>query len=181
VGAILSAIIFLAIIASFLFFLFLHTIFGSGAARPNQAEVTLQPIVSQIEQLGGEKICDQGDSGYSLDNTIPNYDVYYKVPDTQLLQNIEVVSERQGFILTPDTVRIQDLQNEHVHGEVFNAASSYLAAANNGKKLSITIERNGSLPLDCTNGIPIQQYGKQETISGNIDLVRLSMRLPATH
>ena len=159
------------------------TAFGSGSSKPNQAQNDLKPIIEQVEQLGGQKVCDQGDNGYSLDNTIPNYAVYYKVSDNQLLQRLESTAEQQGFTLVTDAKGINQLQvsGTQPNSEHYNPNASYLIATNSGKELDITIDRNGSLPLNCTVGNNVQSYGQSETVSGTTDLVRLLLTLPSTN
>jgi hypothetical protein len=189
VGAIMGSVLSLALIvlgALLLFESLVTTVLVSPKSSPsqsNQAQSELNPILAQIVQLGGQKICDQGDSGHSLDNNIPNYSAYYKVSDNQLLQRLETTAMQQGFTLAADTNTVNQLQvpDTQPNSEHYNSSASYLTATNGGKKLDITIDRNGSLPLNCTVNNDVQSYGKSETVSGSTDLVKLYMTLPATN
>ena len=152
---------------------------GGVSSTPNSAADGLKPIMSRIEQLGGTKICDRGDNGHSLDNNIPNYQVYYLAPDSQLEQNIVTAAKQQGLVLSVDSSHIQELQSNSYSAngnEGYNSNSSYLSSTIDGKALAVTITRNGSLPLDCSgSSIP---YGQQKTVTGSTDLVRLNMTYP---
>jgi hypothetical protein len=140
----------------------------------------LQPIIASLAHSSGHMVCDGGDNGYSLDNTIPWYTAYYEVSDDRLLQDLEAAAKQQNFMLAVDTSRIQQLKDGAVQGERFNPNASYLSATIHGKELDITIDRNGSLPMDCNFSDPAN-YGEIKTVSGSMDLVHVTMTFPATN
>lgn len=179
-GSIVGASLTLIIIAGAVVLNIVLSSLFAGANRPNQAETDLQPIIVSLAQSGGHMVCDGGDNGYSLDNTIPWYTAYYEVPDDRLLQDLEAAAKQQNFILAVDTSRIQQLKDGAVQSERFNPNASYLNATAHGKELDITIDRNGSLPLDCNSSDPAK-YGEIKNVSGSMDLVHLTMTLPATN
>ena len=178
-GAIVGASLTLMIIAGVVVLMVLSSLFA-GANQPNQAETDLQPIIRSLTQSGGHIVCDGGDNGNSLDNTIPWYTAYYEVSDDRVLQDLEAAAKQQNFMLAVDTSRIRQLKDGSIQGEHFNPNASYLTATTHGKELDITIDRNGLLPLECNFSDPAN-YGKIKTVSEFMDLVHLTMTLPATN
>lgn len=47
-----------------------------GKSRTNTAKAELEPIMTIVEGQGLEKICGQGDNGYSIANTAPWFDSF---------------------------------------------------------------------------------------------------------
>ncbi len=58
---------------------------GLKSLQGNSAHNLVKPLeVRLVDDLGGTKICDEGDSGYGIDNTQPWYEVYYLVNDNNI-------------------------------------------------------------------------------------------------
>jgi hypothetical protein len=155
-----------------------------GAWHGNQAQKDFEPIANQITALGGTKLCDNGDSGYGIDNTTPWYQVYYTVPDAADLTNkIKAIADQQGYRLEIDTAHIRQLKglpDEHgtysgsYGGEQFNPKSDYLIGESGDKSLSITINRQTTVALYCET-----DYGKKQS-TGNNTILDFGLSLPAT-
>jgi hypothetical protein len=155
----------------------------SNAANPAQQEVN--QIVEGLKSAHPPQICDNGDSGHSLDNDEPWYDDYIEVdltPDP--LEAIKSSAQRQGFPLEDDTQFINDLKgiarpdgsHDTPYGEEkFNSTSSYLIATRDGTRLQVTVTRSGSVKLFCRD---VKPYGKQMSTSAGRTIVRLSISMP---
>jgi len=156
------------------------------AGNSNQAQTELKPIANKIQQLGGQIICEDGDNGHSLsDNTTPWDTIYYSIKDTNSLTNeIKNYSSSQGYQLTPDTSLINQLKGiSYVNGttklndsEGFSSTSNYLVGNNNDKSLTISINRNTFVKLNCG----VKNYGQKMYASNNNDIIVLSLMLPST-
>lgn len=182
-GTIIGGILSLISLALFGLALFLFATLGGF--HGNGAEDASKPLTKQLEQIGGKKICSNGDSGYGIDNITPWYDVYYQMPDgPELTSKVKSIAVGQGYQLTMD----QDLTNqlkglpdkdgvtsEPYGGEQFNPKSDYLKGSNGGKDLSITINRQTDVALYCNSG----QYGRKQA-TGNGAILSISLRLPDT-
>ena len=150
-----------------------------GVSHSNQAQYDFQPIASQIESLGGKKLCDNGDAGYGPDNLRPWYQVYYRISDSASLTNsVEAIAAKQGYHLQADTQLISQLQgagsavpygNEH-----FNPKSDYLIGKNGQNTLSVTINRQASVALYCG----VEQYGKQVPTGVSDAILNFDLSLP---
>jgi len=149
----------------------------------NQAEKDFRPIANQMIRLGGQKICDNGDSGYGIDNSAPWYQIYYTVPDTpDLTRKVESFIGQQGYQVSTDTNFINQLKGlpdqdgtytEPYGGEQFNSRSNYLTGQSGNKSLKITINRQTSVPLYCG----VSNYGKQRQ-TGDKAIIDFSLSLP---
>ncbi len=178
--------IFTAISAAFLGFM-IWLIAAFGGFHGNGAESASKPITVQIEQIGGKKICSNGDSGYGIDNTTPWYQVYYKVPDSSgLTDRIKNIASENGYTLNTDQAAINQLKGlpdkngdtfQSYGNEKFNPMSNYLKGNNGDKKLSITINRQTSVALYCNSG----QYGSEQATSSGQAIVDLDLTLPETN
>lgn len=165
-----------------LFFVWLFIVLG--AWHGNQAQKDFKPIAKQIVSLGGAKLCDNGDGGYGLDNTIPWYQVYYIVPDTTDLTNkVKSIANQQGYQLNSDTSFINQLKGlpdedgsySGLYGdEQFNPKSDYLIGQNSNKSLSVTVNRQTSVALYCGT-----DYGKKQSTGSNA-ILDFKLMLPDT-
>lgn len=158
-----------------------------GFHTGNDAENASKPIIAQIDNIGGKKICSNGDGGHGIDNTTPWYDAYYTVPDTpQLTVKVKDIASRAGYNLAVDQATINQLHGlpdsngvitEPYGGEKYNPKSDYLMGNNGDKKLSITINRQTDVALYCGSG----QYGRKQAAGNGIAIIDLSFTLPDTN
>jgi hypothetical protein len=148
----------------------------SGAGHSNQAQADIQPVLAQMQRLGGKAICDNGDNGYGVDNTEPWYEAYYSMPSSKsLTSKIKNAASSQGYTLTVDSDTIDQLKTGDNVSERYNPASDYLAGSKGKTLLSVVINRNTSVALNCNTGT----YGRsQNTASGAI--IDLILTLPST-
>lgn len=153
--------------------LIIWVLYSLGAFRSNQAQAELSPIQRGItSSLHGKLLCDNGDNGHTIDNSVPWYTVYYSVDATsKTLQQIKDLSAKQGFTLQDSAQTTQQGISQPVGG-----SSTFLTANNNGKQLDIQIVGQGDkIALYCG-----KDYGKEESPAGGKNLVELSMTLPDT-
>lgn len=169
-----------------LLFLFIFWLFIMlGGLHGNQAQKDFDPIAKQISSIGGTKLCDNGDSGYGLDNTVPWYQVYYSMPDVQgLTAKVKDIAASQGYKLGMDNDFINQLKGlpgkdgitEIPYGdEQFNTKSDYLIGKNGSKTLKITVNRATSVALYCG----VSDYGKKQPTGENA-IINFDLTLPDT-
>lgn len=152
-----------------------------GWLKGNQAQKEFKPIGAAIQQAGGHKICDNGDTGYGIDNNVPWYEAYYSIPDSDnLTSTVKNIAAEQGYKLSTDNQGVKQLQDSSdtaLSGdERFNPGSDYLTAKKNHRTLSATVNRHTSLSLHCSSG----QYGRQQS-TGNDAIIDFDLRLPPTN
>lgn len=164
----------------------LYFVLGGGFFGPhaNDAEKTAKPFMAQIKQLGGKKICDNGDSGHGLDNRKPWYQIYYTVPDTKALTDqVNDIAGKQGYSLSPDTELMRQLQGlpdkdgSHTTpylDQSFSQKSDYLIAHNGGNTLNIIINRQTSVALNCDT----VEYGRKQPTGEDEAIIDASFQLP---
>lgn len=183
--AILGTLLGFALSIPVLFFIWLLFALGGGFhGHGNDAESASKPLVSQIKQLGGNKICDNGDSGYGIDNTQPWYQVYYQIPDnTNLTKEIKDAAMQDGYQLQENTAFINQLKglpdanvgiSEPYGGEQFNPHSDYLTGKNDTKTLTITINRQASVALYCD----VSGYGRKQQTGNSTAILNIYLGLP---
>jgi len=149
----------------------------SGGGHNNQAQIDLQPILTQVQNLGGKAICDNGDNGYTLDNTQPWYETYYTIPSTNTLTSkIESISSSRGYTLKIDSDTINELKSGNSGLGIYNPASDYLVGQKGGASLNIIINRDTSVALNCSTGT----YGRLQNTNDNA-IIDFSMTLPSTN
>lgn len=179
--------VFTLISAAFLIISLLAIAALGGFHTGNDAESASKPIVSQIDKIGGKKICSNGDGGHGIDNTTPWYDVYYTVPDSaQLTGEVKHIASGAGYTLSVDHATINQLHGlpdskgvvtEPYGGEKYNPKSDYLMGKNGNKQLSVTINRQTAVALYCGGG----QYGRKQTADNGIAIIDLSFTIPDTN
>jgi hypothetical protein len=182
IGTILGALLSLP----FLFIAWLFIALGGfqQITHGNQAQNDFNPIAAQILKIGGVKLCDNGDSGYGIDNTMPWYQVYYTVPSTSdLTSRVKSIASQQGYQLGVDTNFVNQLKGlpdqsgafvEPYGGEQFNAKSDYLVGQSGNKSLKVTINRQTSVALYCG----VKDYGKQQQPGNSSAIIDFSLTLP---
>lgn len=166
-------------------FIFLAWLFISlGGLKGNEAKKDAQPFVAQIQKAGGKELCENGDSGYGIDNTQPWYEVYYEIPsDSQLTAEVKADAVQFGYPLAENTGLINKLKgipdkngdiNEPYGGATFNSKSDYLISSKNGKSLTVTINRETSVPLYCG----VSGYGNKKSTGNNDAILDIDFTLP---
>lgn len=168
----------------FFLFFWLFTILG-GWHIGNQAANDFKPIDKQIKEIGGVKLCDNGDGGYGIDNTTPWYQVYYTVPDTAgLTDKVKSIVAREGYQPAQNAAFINQLKglpeqdNPNLYittygNEQFNSKSDYLIGQNDNKSLKVTVNRQTSVALYCG----INDYGEKR-LTGSDAILDFSLTLP---
>jgi hypothetical protein len=143
----------------------------NGGGHKNQAQVDLQPMLTQIQKLGGKEICSNGENGYSVDTNQPQYETYYTIPTTaHLTSNIESLALSQGYILNEDS----SMKNYITSIGDYSPTSDYLVGQKSGASLSVIINRNTSVALTCDTG----EYSRLQRTDGNA-IIDISMTLPS--
>jgi hypothetical protein len=142
-------------------------------------------IFGQIKQLGGSEICNSGSSGYSSGGQSawyyvepwyhlePWYQAYYWLPSrANLTAQVKAIAARDGYPLTYDAetvgslqafsaAALADTQDPEVipppfpQGTVYSQVSSYLTGHKGEDTLSIILNRQTSVIVNCSsrNGI----------------------------
>ena len=153
----------------------------------NPAKNDMQPLATRIQAAGGQKLCDDGDSGEGGDNTQPWYEAYYETLDSSnLTSQVEQYAAQSGYTLTPDTGLITELKNVAAGANVtdtlppnepaYSAKNDYLTAnKTNGGELSVTVYRNTSVPLNCG----VANYGKLRSTGNNSAIIDMQLTLPS--
>jgi hypothetical protein len=164
----------------FLFLLWLFIIFGGF--KSNGAQGAAKPFLVKVEQLGGKKICDNGDSGYGIDNNQPWYEVYYQIPDSPgLTDEIKGIANQEGYHLVKDSTAISQLQSQSDTAlpgdDQFSSQADYLTGHNGNKILTVAINRQTSVALNCKSG----QYGRKQATGNDAAILDINFQLPATN
>jgi hypothetical protein len=151
----------------------------SGGFHGNGAQSAAKPFLAKVEQAGGKKICENGDSGYGIDNNRPWYDAYYQIPDSSSLTNkIKNFANQTGYSLGTDKQAISQLQQNSLYAlpgdEQFNPSTDYLTGNNGDKTLTVTINRRTSVTLNCSSG----QYGRKQATGDTDAILDISFQLP---
>lgn len=165
----------------FLLFTWLFIVLGGW--HGNQAEKDVKPMITEVQELGATKLCDNGDSGYSIDNTTPWYQVYYSVPDSsELTEKINSLAANEGYQLHTNSDLVAQLKglpdqngvySQAYGGEQFSPQSDYLIAHASGKTLKVNVYRQAEVALYCS----AKDYGKKESASTNA-ILDISVTLP---
>lgn len=181
--AVLGTVLGFALSIPLLFFIWLMYAL-SGGFHGNDAENASKSLVAQVEQLGGHKICDNGDSGFGIDNTQPWYQIYYQIPDSSnLTKAIKDAAMQDGYQLQENTTFINQLKGlpdvngnigEPYGGEQFNPHSDYLTGQSGSKSLTITINRRASVKLDCAQGT----RGRKLSTGNDTSILNVALSLP---
>jgi hypothetical protein len=132
----------------------------SGAGKPNQAQVDFKPIAAKMLALNAHQICDRGDNGHGIDNTIPWYTAYYSVPgDSKLDGQIANVATGNGYKLSgPDGQQ----ETKYTKGT---------------DVLEVKIVHSGPMEMDCGDATA---YGRQQNPALGTALVMLSLTEAST-
>jgi hypothetical protein len=176
-GLATAGIVFGAVFSlPFLFLVWLT--WALGGFHSNQAASDFKPLEKQLTSLGGKKLCDNGDSGYTIDNSTPWYQAYYKIPDRgDLTSQMQELITGQGFTIT----QIQHGASSGPYGdEQFGPKSDTLTATNQDQSLDLTINRDLAVPLYCNGSV--SKYGQKKQIPPGEAILDFSLHLPTlTH
>ena len=168
---ILLGIFGLACVGFAIFFMWVAYQFVGGG-HENSAEAELKPILANMKTIHPVKLCEKGDSGWGIDNTMPWFIGYYKVdlhPD--LDETVKRATERAGYRWKPDPSFITDKKEV----AVTTSATSYFIATNNEKFIKVEIRGDGKMPLSCSQGVI---YGKKKAEDANKALIKFDVSLP---
>jgi hypothetical protein len=164
------------------FILFL--VIAGGGLRRNDAEKYVQPFITQIQEAGGRKLCENGDTGFGPDNTQPWYEAYYEIPNSaHLTYTVTTDAAQAGYPLHANTRLANQLKgvpdkngslSQPYSGATFNPKADYLIGGRNGRSLTITINRDASVPLYCNSG----SYGKKQPTGGSNAILDIFFELP---
>ncbi len=134
---------------------------GSGF-RENTAATALQPILEEVEALGGERVCSHGDAGYSPSNNQPWEHVTFAVPNGDLQEQLTRIAADSGYRLQPldlgkmvDDVILQD-------GE------------DGGHQLTVAILETDQPVVLCSAGDPVQSEDGEVFVEVNLSLERIN-------
>lgn len=153
-----------------------HWLFGGNAARR-----ALRPISRRLRPLHRRRLAHNGDAGRSISNDHPWYEVYWIVDFTAYLDDMVIsVARDAGYDLRVDDERIRSLSQQgalqHLKPEHFNPTSTYLAAKDVCRELSVTITRDGEIPVYGRGSA--RAYGAKRSPSpGRTAIVTLSLSL----
>lgn len=130
----------------------LVSLVGAGlpnAGKPNTAEQAAVPIMTALHQAGDRVICEDGDAGYSFDNTEPWYVAYVEVSDADAGRRaLLTAAAANGLTLVPhDGSALTDPD--------FDAASSPVVTSDDGPprgRLSVLASSRAPVDIDCVGG-----------------------------
>lgn len=130
-----------------------------GSYFKNGPQSDFKPMGEKIEQLGGDKICENGSIGRrGLDSTEPWYRTYYSIPATEHLKNdVYAAAAAAGFNLKVDDGRITALKDFPATSQTtptntdsyYNPNSDYLFGTKGSRKLEVIINRQTNVTLEC--------------------------------
>ena len=149
-----------------------------GGFYRNGPQSAFKPIGTKLVQLGGHMICDNGDNGHGLDNTTPWYRAYYSMPATDNLKSeVYAAAAAANFKLTVNTNEITALKDLTAARQTtppntddyYNPNSDYLMGANGPRILTVTINRQTSVRLDCAQGA----YGRYQETGADTAIVTM--------
>lgn len=141
----------------------------------NATHLYHNPIFSQIKQLGGSEICNSGNSGYaggsaSNNNPQPWYQAYYWLPSSaNLTAEVKKIADRDGYPLNDDEIIASALQSQgggvinapFPGGTAYSPSSSYLIGHTGLITLSIILNRQTDVAVNCSNFGDIEGTGKK--------------------
>lgn len=173
--------VFTAISAAFLG-LMLWLFAALGGFHGNDAQGASKALTAQLAQIGGKKICSNGDSGYGIDNTKPWYEAYYEIPDTPgLTDKIKKIAASQGYQLRTNKQTIDQLQQDVEYSlpgdEQYNPSTDYLTGTSGDRDLTVQVNRDTAVSLACDSG----QYGRKQAAGNGVVIVDISLSLPDTN
>lgn len=143
-----------------------------GGLKGNQAKNDTQPLISQIESIGGQKICDAGYNGYGIDEDGPEYSIYFKLPNnSKLTSNIQKYTTQLGYILENNNSSIP-------YGLKSGRGSEYFSSEKgNRNKMNVAIYRNMTVPLYCGKSFD----GSKKYATNGDAVVYISLILPSVN
>ncbi|MFF1877447.1 hypothetical protein [Leifsonia sp. NPDC058230] len=134
------------------------------AAFSNPADAQIQPFNAALDELGGRKLCTNGDGGNGPDNLIPWSTVYYLVPHAGgISDSLRQTAVAEGYSLKPMAF---ESDPSPVPDEALNADD----------RLQIYVYRDADVPLYCSD---IVRYGETRQVSGEDVIVEVSVELPS--
>jgi hypothetical protein len=142
---------------------------GSFGPHSNDATKAAKPIMAQLDQIGGKKICDNGDPGYGIDNWQPWYDVYYRFTDSANLSGqVQEVMRQQGYNVTR-------INNQGIYEDVqgYSVQVEGNDWQNGNTTLSTTLSRHATVALRCKD-----DYNRKEPTGDNGAILKMSFSLP---
>lgn len=135
----------------------------------NAAQDELKPVLSQVEAMGGYKICDNGDPGLGPDNLDPWYHIYYELPGAlDLATRIKSIAGPLGYQLKDDAVAIEGSKESVPRGD----ADYWQAVPFKNRELRVVVHRSGTLGLECS-----KDYGKTKAIDAGRAVVEVDLIL----
>ena len=117
--------------------------YSLGAFRDNVAQDAVAPLANQLTTMGAHRLCDEGDAGYSPDNSQPWYKAFYQVPNA--------ASARLAFLHAAATSGFPLVVDNTVPGQ----SHEETFISNTIKPewgLTLVIYRNTTVTLDCLSG-----------------------------
>lgn len=141
--------------------------YGVGIFKSNPAQKQVQPLITAITQLGGQKICETGDNGQILfsEDTQPSYAAYYKVSDSGLENKLKDVATANDLSLSAGTLPVSA-----------NPQATYLEdELSSGGMVRVVIDKNGPMTITCSKST------SQQNATDSIDLVQVSAYLRSAH
>lgn len=154
--------------------------YNLGAFHSNGAQTQAASIFAGFKPLGGKLVCDNGDSGYTIDNSTPWYQAFYTVPGNPETA-IRQMAAQKGYQLSTDAQLVQNLSNpdqattNSSDFTDYNQSNSYLTAQSGGNKLNIGIYRKGTAKLLCSS-----RWGAELPVPDGKSIVDVQLTLPDT-
>ena len=118
--------------------------YSLGAFRDNVAQDAVTPLANQLTSIGAHQICDEGDAGYSPDNSQPWYKAFYQVPNA--------ASARLDFLDAASSSGFPLVVDNSVSGQ---SPDQTFYTSNTIKPewgLTLVIYRNTTVTPDCLSG-----------------------------
>lgn len=154
--------------------------YSLGGFRTNQAQKEFGSVFGSLSSLNAAKICDNGDNGHTIDNSVPWYTVYLKMPGDPEAR-LKQLAKSHGYDLVPSTQLIDNLANPDQATTndsdfiSYDPHNSYLTAKDSGKTVDAYIYRAGSAKTQCTN-----RWLQPEPVPSGYSIVQINVTLPDT-
>ncbi|HLC91646.1 MAG TPA: hypothetical protein VJC09_01185 [Candidatus Saccharimonadales bacterium] len=170
VAGIITLILF-GLVGIAIFFMF----GGFKQFAKNRAQAEAKPLITFMEESGGQKLCDNGDRGLDPFNgnggSSHAYSAFYIVNDSPTLtRDLIEVSNKMGYRLEADTDYISDIRYDIAHsksippsnraGIQLNTASSYLKSDNSYSKFLYLYIYRDTAVRGCQNVLQKREAGK---------------------
>lgn len=143
-------------------------------AFANPAEKSFSQIDDNLNSLGTERICSNGDGGKGIGNTTPWYEVYYSYNEKDsIYTKLANIIEKDEFIISRDANRLQESKDFQINGDMYKPESlDVLIADRDNEELVAYVFSNAEVPLRCNE----YEWGELKSTGDGV-ILNISLRI----